>query len=73
MEQVLIPQIAADFQKQIAAFSFDIQSQDVGTVVEAGDGIAHVSGLADVRNAELVEFENGVLGIVFNLEKDNVV
>jgi F-type H+-transporting ATPase subunit alpha len=72
MEQVLIPQIAADFQKQIAAFSFDIQSQDVGTVVEAGDGIAHVSGLADVRNAELVEFENGVLGIVFNLEKDNV-
>ena len=42
------------------------------SVVEAGDGIARVRGLADVRSQELVQFANGVKGIAFNLENDNV-
>jgi F-type H+-transporting ATPase subunit alpha len=45
---------------------------DVGNVVEAGDGIARVRGLADVKSQELVQFANGVIGIAFNLEKDDV-
>jgi F-type H+-transporting ATPase subunit alpha len=49
-----------------------VQQQDVGFVLEAGDGIARVSGLSEARNAELVQFVNGSLGTVFNLEQDNV-
>ncbi|MFQ5408378.1 MAG: F0F1 ATP synthase subunit alpha [Anaerolineales bacterium] len=71
-EQFLVPDIAADLQKQIDAFAPALRAQDVGTVIEAGDGIARVSGLSDVRNAELVQFVNGSLGVVFNLEIDNV-
>ncbi len=49
-----------------------LESVEVGYVEEVGDGIARVSGLANVRYNELVQFENGVAGIAFNLEKDNV-
>lgn len=49
-----------------------MEVRDVGTVIEAGDGIAQVEGLTTVRSQELVEFENGVMGIAFNLEKDKV-
>ncbi len=68
----LIHQITADLQKQIEAFQPELEIRDVGTVIEAGDGIARVRGLADVRAQELVEFANGVKGIAFNLEYDNV-
>ena len=49
-----------------------LSSVEVGYVEEVGDGIARVSGLDNVRYNELVQFENGVAGIAFNLEKDNV-
>lgn len=68
----LISQIAADLQKQIDAYKPELEIRDVGTVLDAGDGIAHAGGLSDVRAQELVQFENGVLGIAFNLEKDKV-
>ena len=68
----LINQIALDLKKQIEAFHPEIAVREIGTVVEAGDGIARVSGLADVHAQELVLFENGVMGIAFNLEKDSV-
>ncbi len=68
----LINQIAADLQKQIEAYSPTLQAQDIGRVLESGDGIVRVSGLAGVQAAELVQFENGSYGIAFNLEHDNV-
>ena len=68
----LIRQITADLQQQIDSFKVEVEVRDIGTVLEAGDGIARASGLADVRAQELVQFDNGVLGIAFNLEKDNV-
>jgi F-type H+-transporting ATPase subunit alpha len=68
----LISQITADLKSQIESFKPALELRDVGTVVEAGDGIARVRGLADVRAQELVQFANGVKGIAFNLEKDNV-
>jgi F-type H+-transporting ATPase subunit alpha len=68
----LISQITADLHKQIESFKPEMGIRDVGTVLEAGDGIARASGLADVRAQELVEFSNGVLGIAFNLERANV-
>ena len=68
----LISQITADLQKQIDAYQPGVQVRDVGYVTEAGDGIARVSGLSDVRSQELVQFKNGVIGIAFNLERDSV-
>ena len=68
----LIAQITDDLRKQIESFKPEMEVRDVGTVMEAGDGIARVSGLSDVRSQELVQFTNGVLGIAFNLEADVV-
>jgi F-type H+-transporting ATPase subunit alpha len=68
----LIKQITADIQKQIETYQPELGLSDVGNVVEAGDGIARVRGLEDVKSQELVQFANGVIGIAFNLEKDNV-
>lgn len=68
----LVKQITADLQKQINAFQPSTELSDVGTVIEAGDGIARVHGLDDVRSQELVQFANGIMGIAFNLEHDNV-
>ena len=64
--------IAAAIKREIEAFEPPLEAIDVGTVVEVGDGIARLKGLAGAMASELVEFENGVMGIVFNLEKDNV-
>jgi F-type H+/Na+-transporting ATPase subunit alpha len=68
----LIKQITSDFQKQIDAFEPDISVSDIGTVIEAGDGIARVQGLANIKSQELVQFANGVIGIAFNLEQSSV-
>jgi len=68
----LIQQIASDLQKQIESFEPKVGVRDIGTVLEAGDGIARVQGLANVKAQELVQFENGVMGTAFNLEKDSV-
>jgi len=68
----LIKQITSDFQKQIDEFKPEIGISDIGTVLEAGDGIARAKGLANVRSQELVQFSNGVMGTAFNLEKESV-
>ena len=68
----LIKQITADLESQIESFQPKVGVSDVGTVLEAGDGIARVDGLADVKAQELVQFENGVLGIAFNLEHKSI-
>jgi F-type H+-transporting ATPase subunit alpha len=68
----LISQITADLKQQIDAFKPELDVRDVGTVMEAGDGIARVRGLGDVRAQELVQFSNGVIGVAFNLESDQV-
>jgi F-type H+-transporting ATPase subunit alpha len=60
--------ISVDLNSVITNFKPAPSLGTVGTVLEAGDGIARVSGLEDIPSQELVEFENGVLGIAFNLE-----
>ena len=72
MTETQTSSIFAELHQQIEAFNPTLEQQDVGSVLEAGDGIARVSGLPDTRNAELVQFANGSLGTVFNLEKDAV-
>ena len=68
----LIKNITDDLQKQIEAYEPSVELSDVGSVVEAGDGIARVDGLSAVRAQELVQFANGVMGIAFNLESDSI-
>lgn len=68
----LIKQLTSDLQEKIQSYQPHLEIRNVGTVIEAGDGIAQVEGLAGVQSQELVEFENGVMGIAFNLEKDRV-
>ncbi len=68
----LIKQLTTDLQQKIDAFQPQLEVRDIGVVLEAGDGIAQVEGLMGVRSQELVQFENGVMGIAFNLEKNQV-
>ncbi|MDZ4769709.1 MAG: F0F1 ATP synthase subunit alpha [Chloroflexota bacterium] len=58
--------------QQVQDFSPSVEDVEVGFVQEVGDGIARVAGLANIRFSELVRFANGVAGIAFNLEKDNI-
>jgi F-type H+-transporting ATPase subunit alpha len=64
--------LITQLKQQILSFDLPTRMVEVGTVTEVGDGIARVTGLDNARAAEMVEFENGVLGIVFNLEANNV-
>jgi F-type H+-transporting ATPase subunit alpha len=64
--------LVAQLKQQIMSFQAPTRQVDVGAVMQVGDGIARLSGLTNAQSSELVEFENGTLGIVFNLEVDNV-
>jgi F-type H+-transporting ATPase subunit alpha len=68
----LAKSLTADLKQQIEAFSPTIELKDVGTVIEAGDGIARVSHLSGIRSQELVQFANGELGIAFSLDRHSV-
>lgn len=68
----LIKQITSDLQSKIDTYQPQFEVRNIGTVVEAGDGIARVEGLMGVRSQELVQFANGVMGIAFNLERERV-
>jgi F-type H+-transporting ATPase subunit alpha len=65
-------EISALIAKQIEQFEARIESYEVGSVLQVGDGIARLHGLDSVMAGELVEFPNGIYGLAFNLEEDNV-
>ncbi len=65
-------EITEILKQQIEQYGSRMVVTNVGYVVQVGDGIATVHGLRDVMASELVEFENGVLGIAFNLQEDSV-
>ncbi len=72
MAAVKPAEISAILKQQLTGFEATASLAEVGTVLTVGDGIARVYGLANVQYGELVEFENGLEGIVLNLEEDNV-
>ena len=72
MAEVRPDEITTVLRKQLAGFEKEVDVYDVGTVLQVGDGIARVYGLSKVMASELVEFPNGVMGMVLNLEEDNV-
>jgi len=65
-------EIASILKQQIERFGAEVAAVDVGVVIEAGDGIARVHGLSNCLAGELVEFENGAMGLALNLEEDTV-
>ncbi len=65
-------EISAILRQQLSNFNAEADLEEVGTILQAGDGIARVYGLNNVRSGELVELENGVKAIALNLEEDNV-
>ncbi len=72
MAEVRPDEISAILRKQLSGFESEVDVYDVGTVLQIGDGIARVYGLSNVMASELVEFPNDVMGMVLNLEEDNV-
>ncbi|CAA0148603.1 F0F1 ATP synthase subunit alpha [Tenacibaculum maritimum] len=64
-------EVSAILKEQLTNFEAKATLNEVGTVLQVGDGIARVYGLSNVQYGELVEFENGLEGIVLNLEEDN--
>ncbi|MFC2086282.1 F0F1 ATP synthase subunit alpha [Bacteroidota bacterium] len=65
-------EVSEILKQQIEGFKSGTSLEEVGTVLQVGDGIARIYGLSKVQANELVEFENGIKGIILNLEEDNV-
>lgn len=65
-------EISEILKQQLKNFRSETELEEVGTVLQVGDGIARVYGLSNVESNEMIEFESGIKGIVLNLEQDNV-
>jgi F-type H+-transporting ATPase subunit alpha len=65
-------EVSAILREQLSGFKSDAELEEVGTVLQVGDGIARIYGLTNVQSGELIEFEGGKKGIALNLEEDNV-
>lgn len=72
MIEVRPDEVSAILRQQLSGFKSEAELEEVGTVLQVGDGIARVYGLTKVQSGELVEFDNGLQGVVLNLEQDNV-
>ena len=72
MAEVKAAEVSAILKKQLSGFEAKASLDEVGTVLQIGDGIARVYGLSNAQYGELVQFESGLEGIVLNLEEDNV-
>ena len=65
-------EVSEVLKKQLEGLEITEELEEVGTVLQVGDGIARIYGLNNVQSNELIEFENGIAGMVLNLEEDNV-
>jgi len=72
MEEIKIEEIGEILKGRIKGYEREIVTSEVGTVISVGDGIARAYGLSEAMAGELVEFQSGIMGLVLNLEEDNV-
>lgn len=72
MAEVRPDEVSAILREQLSSFKTEAELEEVGTVLQIGDGVARIYGLTQAQSGELLEFENGVKGLVLNLEEDNV-
>ena len=64
--------IEGAIEEYVSSFTADTEREEIGTVIDAGDGIAHVEGLPSVMTQELLEFPGGVLGVALNLDEHSI-
>lgn len=72
MAEVRPDEVSAILREQLSNFRTEAELEEVGTVLQIGDGVARIYGLSKAQSGELLEFENGLRGLVLNLEEDNV-
>ena len=72
MTDVRPDEVSAILREQLANVKTEAELEEVGTVLQIGDGVARIYGLTQVESGELLEFKNGLTGLVLNLEEDNV-
>ena len=72
MAQVRPDEVSAILREQLSNFKTEQELEEVGTVLQVGDGVARIYGLTEARAGELIEFDGGMKGLVLNLEEDNV-
>lgn len=72
MVEVRPDEVSAILREQLSNFKTEAELEEVGTVLQIGDGVARIYGLSKAQAGELIEFENGLRGLVLNLEEDNV-
>ncbi len=72
MAEVRPDEVSAILREQLSNFRSEAELEEVGTVLQVGDGVARIYGLSKAQSGELIEFENGLQGLVLNLEEDNV-
>ena len=72
MADVRPDEVSAILREQLSDFRTEAELEEIGTVLQVGDGVARIYGLTKAQSGELLEFENGLKGMVLNLEEDNV-
>lgn len=72
MAEIKPAEVSDILKKQLEGFKSETELEEVGIVLQVGDGIARIYGLSNVQSNEMIEFDSGVMGIVLNLEEDNV-
>ena len=72
MAEIRPDEVSSIIREQLSNFKSEAELEEVGTVLQVGDGIARIYGLTKVQSGELIEFSNGTQAIVLNLEDDNV-
>ncbi len=72
MADIKPAEISGILREQLSGYKSEAELEEVGTVLQVGDGIARIYGLSNVQAGELIEFDGGTKGIILNLEEDNV-
>jgi F-type H+-transporting ATPase subunit alpha len=72
MADVRPDEVSAILREQLSNFKSEAELEEVGTVLQVGDGVARIYGLSNSQAGELLELENGLNALVLNLEEDNV-
>ena len=72
MSEVRPDEVSTILREQLSNVKTDAELEEIGTVLQVGDGVARIYGLSNAQSGELLEFENGLNALVLNLEEDNV-
>ena len=72
MSDIRPDEVSAIIREQLSNFKSESELQETGTILQVGDGVARIYGLSNAQSGELLQFENGIKGLVLNLEEDNV-